>query len=89
MKETVRKKKALDFFNSIQELMGYLSSRWQDEQGYENINDYKKRLQVEASKFGIKITDMLSRPFGFYFTIGGCTYKLTANSRACEYKRVS
>lgn len=74
----------MEFQKVIGETLVDLAERWQDEQQYEDIKDYQKVLQTDATKFNITLTGMTSRPFGCTFTDGGFNYtlqvKLTRNN---------
>lgn len=75
--ETENKLQAL--MGGIGESIGYLYYRWQDEKGYENIEDYGKSLQktVDKLNLGVTITFMSSQPFGFTFDMDGISFKLS------------
>lgn len=67
-----------------------LAMRWADESGYEDIAEYKTRIERELPE-GFAITKMTKRPFGFHFTIGTeATYfiKCTSNG-AYSWGRVA
>jgi hypothetical protein len=49
----------------VMEFLGYLYGRWQDERQYEDIEDYRKAVEVKAPY--VKIIKMSKRPFGFIF----------------------
>jgi hypothetical protein len=85
--------RAADFFNALctthLDSVSYLFNRWQDEQEYEDINDYKPRFDKHAEEFGVTITKMSSRPFGFIFTVDNRTYTFTISSKgALGFKRI-
>jgi len=90
MSEEQRKTVAKQFFNSMSTLIENLASRWQDEKQYEDIADYKKVIDKAAKKFsGVKVTEMTKRPFGFFFTLAGCTYQVKCTMTQYGYLRIA
>ena len=82
--------RASDFFDELDKgIMGNLYGRWLDEQEYEDIKDYQLPLNPIAQKFGVTITKMNKKPFGFNFTVDGRTYKLNVSSRSMSFKRLA
>jgi len=81
--------RASDFFSAIEKKMAYLYGRWQDEKEYEDIKDYQLPLNPIAEQFGVTITKMNKRPFGFIFKVDGRTYKVTMNSRSLAFERTA
>jgi hypothetical protein len=65
------------------ELVARLCSRWLDERGYENLNDYQTVLAPEIAKRGGELISMISRPFGYRFKVGIYFYvaKMTAGGK--------
>jgi hypothetical protein len=85
-----RAKEVSDIFCALEECMCYLSNRWADEHEYEDIADYKSRIEAELSELkvdGFAITKMTRRPFGFVASYKGAEYKFKAGARAYEYTR--
>ena len=62
----------LKFVRKIKNHFGDLADRWEDEHKYEDIEDYRKSLQKESSRFGVTITKMNRRPFGCQLKLKGC-----------------
>ena len=60
-----------------------LKYRWEDERGYENLNDYAK-IMVQAiekeTKKDIKLIKGTKRPFGVSFEIEGLKFNLFLKS---------
>lgn len=88
--------RASDFFDEITKAKGdeiahldYLHWRWMDEKEFEDINDYQKPLNPIAEKFGVKITKMHKRPFGFTFEVDGRTYRVKSTGRNHSYQRTA
>lgn len=77
------------FFKAVQETLGYLYSRWQDEQEYENIADYQLPLKKIDQEHGVVITKMNKRPFGLVFQADGRTYQVSVTRRSMAYKRIA
>jgi hypothetical protein len=91
-KDEVRAKEVGEIYARLQNVMCYLSGRWNDEKEYEDIEDYKARIETELSDLkveGFKIAAMKKRPFGFKAEYKGATYVFTMGARAYEYKRTS
>ena len=55
------------FFQAGQNLFFNLRDRWQDEQEYEDINDYKVPVDKLAATHNVVIEKMTKRPFGCIF----------------------
>lgn len=55
---------AKQFFNQHVGRIDNLAARWDDEQEFEDINDYKDAIQTHATPFGLTVTAMTKRPFG-------------------------
>ena len=60
--------------------LGYLVNRWLDECKYENIEDYRPRLQATLPE-GAEILRMIRRPFGCVASFRGSFYKVTVTAR--------
>ncbi len=71
----------------VQQTLGMLWGRWQDEKQYEDINDYKTPFLEAASDYGVTIVKMNKRPFGFNFTADGQTFQLTCTSKQSGLRR--
>jgi hypothetical protein len=85
-----RAKEVSEIFCALERCMCYLSERWADEREYEDIADYKGRIEVTLSDLkivGFTITKMIRRPFGFIATYKGAEYKFKAGARCYEYAR--
>jgi hypothetical protein len=66
-----------------------LFGRWLDEWQYEDIKDYQKVVAKAAEQTpGVKVTKMTKRPFGFHFTLGGCTYAMRVTTKSYSYQRI-
>lgn len=81
--------KAKKFFDAAFDTLVYLYQRWQDERGYEAIEDYAKPLSRVAKKVGVKILRMTGRPFGCVCKVDDRTYHFTVNSRTGQYRRLA
>ena len=90
MDEATRQKTALAFFNAAQKMVCNLAGRWNAEKDYEDIEEYRTVIADFARKKykGVAIEKMTKRPFGFYFTLGGCTYQVRQTMTKYSYKRV-
>ena len=77
-----------DMFTTIEDMMIRLYNRWQDEQDYENIEDYRLPIQRELPA-GFVITKMTKRPFGFKFDIGtDAMYQVYVTAGQLGWKRI-
>jgi hypothetical protein len=75
-------------YQSLENTISNLWSRWQDEKEYEDINDYKLVLEKHIPE-DFKIVKMTKRPFGFHFTIGtNAIYAFTVTATSYEWKRI-
>ena|ERR1039458_6256699 len=70
----------IKFMDDNKDYIGHLYSRWQDEFGYENINDYVTALQGKASPYSIKIISCAKRPMKFDLNFNGSRYSLLVKS---------
>jgi hypothetical protein len=87
----IRAKKMAKIFHSLCPVLDNLAARWADEKEYEDIADYRKVIESELVAMNatdVEITKMIRRPFGFECNFMGAKYRLTCNSRACEYGRI-
>lgn len=89
--ETVKKRRAaaLAFFEQTGELMQTLYARWEDEAEYEDIADYAKPITPLAEKFGVKIIQMTSAPFGMRWSLDGVVYQTAVNDGTYGYRRIA
>lgn len=72
---------AKEFYDKMESRIVYLASRWQDEEGLEDIRDYKTSIEQEAERQGfagiVTIGAMITSPFGFFFHVQGkATFKI-------------
>lgn len=75
-------------YMDLSPLMTNLYSRWLDEGGFEDIEEYGKVIKKNLPK-GFKLTQMTKRPFGFHFTIGtDAIYAITMKSKQYAWTRV-
>lgn len=63
------------------EALGYLRSRWQDEQQREDIADYKAPVLEIIEGTGFELERMDKSPFGFVLTIEGGRYQVKITAR--------
>lgn len=95
MSEALRRQTALDIYNKTGKLFTSLFERWLDEREFESIADYQKVLASAIRKVtaAAKVTKMTKRPFGYEYTLGGCTYAVTLKTKGVrnvyEYRRVA
>jgi hypothetical protein len=80
--------KAKSFFQATIDIASNLYGRWLDERQYEDINDYQKPLNPIAQRFGIQITKMNKRPFGFNFTVDGFNFTLAVKGNQISFRQV-
>ena len=64
-------KQAKKFCHAANDTLGYLYDRWQDEKGYEDINDYSKPLTQIATDAVVKVEEMTAKPFGCIISADG------------------
>lgn len=70
--------------DAVNERMGYLHSRWQDEQQYEDFADYAQAMRVVVPA-GFTFVRATRRPFGFEFRIDAfpdALFRVRATSRS-------
>jgi len=78
-----------EMFDKMANLVQQLACRWADEHEYEDIGEYRERLQREMPE-GFSIVKMTKRPFGFHFKIGtDATYAVSCTSRQYCWTRVA
>ena len=77
-------------FDRLTDLIVNLACRWQDEAGYEKIDDYGKVISKKLPR-GFRLVRMHTRPFGFDFVIGtAAVYRVAyTTSNAYAWKRVA
>lgn len=89
MDDADRKATALRFYDEMNLFLGTLSMRWLDEREHEDINEYQAAIQAQADGYGIKVTKMTKRPFGFFYELGGRTYQVKVTAAgAYSYRRI-
>ena len=79
---------AKKFFEETRNLVEVLAERWMDEKGGEDIEEYRAKIQEEASKYGITVLNMVKRPFGFTWTLREVQYKTLVMGTTYSYKRI-
>lgn len=77
-------------FEALQNLLGTLWGRWQDEHEYEDIREYGAAIAKHLPA-GFTLTAMTKRPFGFRFTLDTmptALYAMEVTARTALWKRV-
>ncbi len=93
--ENERKEKALQFFENLSETITNLYSRYLDEKGFENIDEYAIVFRSEVEKIGGDFVKANKRPFGFDYRLGGgysngATYRVSIDSKGrYSYRRIA
>jgi len=83
------RKKALEIYQGIEDTIGYLYDRWQDEKYDEDFNDYSKKMEYKIVDLGGKFVKASRRPFGCQFDLDNCRYKIFVGSGKIGYQRIS
>jgi hypothetical protein len=64
----------------------YLYGRWQDEQGYEDFNEYRKSARANLPP-GSTAPRMTNKPFRIEYQHGGYSYRMTATEGQVHVQR--
>ena len=61
----------------VQERLGYLYSRWQDEKEYEDWEDYDKAIKDLLKPFDVDVKKTMKSPFGCVCLVDNFNVKIT------------
>jgi hypothetical protein len=80
---------AQQWLDGMASTLEYLSDRWSDERGHEDIQEYAKAIERPVDGFpGASVEKMTKRPFGCVVRIGGGRYRVSVTRRSLDMVEV-